>query len=69
MAIAKVAEYAHLSGAELEALALDLEMIRLDIEDSREKLLLYMKTGLLGPASGNSTLQLSEGKPKPEPKE
>ena len=35
MAIAKVAEYAHLSGAELEALALDLEMIRLDIEDSR----------------------------------
>jgi len=44
-------------------------MRHLDITDTRDKLLLYMKTGLLGPASGNSTLQLSEGKPKPEPKE
>jgi fatty acid desaturase len=35
MAIAKVAEYAHLSGADLEALAVDLEMIRFDIEASR----------------------------------
>jgi NADPH-dependent stearoyl-CoA 9-desaturase len=35
MAIAKVAEYAHLSGADLEALGVDLERIRLDIEDSR----------------------------------
>jgi argininosuccinate synthase len=38
----------------------------LDITDTRDKLLLYLKTGLLGPASGSSTLQLSEGKTKPD---
>ena len=35
MAIADVAEYAHLSHADLEALAIELEAIRRDIEDSR----------------------------------
>jgi len=35
MAIAEVAEYAHLSDADIEALAAELEAIRLDIEDSR----------------------------------
>ncbi len=35
MAIADVAEYAHLSDADLEALAVALEAIRRDIEDSR----------------------------------
>jgi NADPH-dependent stearoyl-CoA 9-desaturase len=35
MAITDVAEYAHLSVADLEALAADLEAIRRDIEDSR----------------------------------
>jgi fatty acid desaturase len=35
MAIARVAEYAHLSAEDVEALAVDLETIRLDIEDSR----------------------------------
>jgi fatty acid desaturase len=35
MAIADVAEYAHLSDADLEALAVELEAIRRDIEDSR----------------------------------
>ena len=35
MAIAEVAEYAHLSDADIEALAVELEAIRLDIEDSR----------------------------------
>ena len=44
-------------------------MRNLDITDTRDKLLLYMKAGLLGPSSGNSTLQLSEGNPKAESKE
>jgi NADPH-dependent stearoyl-CoA 9-desaturase len=35
MAIADVAEYAHLSAADVEALALELDAIRLDIEESR----------------------------------
>ncbi len=35
MAITDVAEYAHLSATELEALAVDLDAIRRDIEDSR----------------------------------
>jgi NADPH-dependent stearoyl-CoA 9-desaturase len=35
MAIADVAEYAHLSAADVEALAVELDAIRLDIEDSR----------------------------------
>lgn len=35
MAITDVAEYAHLSAADLEALAADLDAIRRDIEDSR----------------------------------
>ena len=35
MAIADVAEYAHLSDADLEALGCELEAIRRDIEDSR----------------------------------
>src|SRR6516165_2375679 len=43
-----------------------LTMRHLDITDTRDKLLLYLKTGLLGPASGSSTLQLSEGKTKPD---
>ena len=41
-----------------------LTMRHLDITDTRDKLLLYTKAGLLGPSSGNSTLQLSEGNPK-----
>ena len=36
MAIADVAEYAHLSDADLEALGCELEAIRRDIEDSRD---------------------------------
>ena len=35
MAIAHVAEYAHLSAADVESLALDLDTIRLDVEESR----------------------------------
>ena len=35
MAIAEVAEYAHLSDADIEALAAELDAIRADIEDSR----------------------------------
>jgi NADPH-dependent stearoyl-CoA 9-desaturase len=35
MAIAEVAEYAHVSGVDIEALAAELEAIRVDIEDSR----------------------------------
>jgi fatty acid desaturase len=35
MAIADVAEYTHLSAADVEALAVELDGIRLDIEDSR----------------------------------
>ena len=35
MAIADVAEYAHLSDADIEALAAELEAIRRDIEDAR----------------------------------
>lgn len=36
MAIAQIAEYAHLSARDVEALAAELEAIRLDIEDSRD---------------------------------
>lgn len=32
MAVAEVAEYAHLSGVDIEALAAELEAIRVDIE-------------------------------------
>ncbi|MDT5275980.1 MAG: NADPH-dependent stearoyl-CoA 9-desaturase, partial [Mycobacterium sp.] len=35
MAITDVAEYAHLSDADVEALAVELDAIRHDIEDSR----------------------------------
>jgi hypothetical protein len=35
MAIAEVAEDAHLSGVDIEALAAELEAMRVDIEDSR----------------------------------
>jgi len=42
-----------------------LTMRHLDITDTRDKLLLYMKTGLLGPSSGSSMSLLSEPeKPK-----
>src|SRR5580704_15295163 len=42
-----------------------LTMRHLDITDTRDKLLLYMKTGLLGPSSGSSMSLLSEpDKPK-----
>src|SRR5580658_3819118 len=46
-----------------------LTMRHLDITDTRDKLLLYMKTGLLGPASGSSMSLLSAGvDPDPEVK-
>jgi argininosuccinate synthase len=38
-----------------------LTMRHLDITDTRDKLMLYMKTGLLGPASGSSMSLLSGG--------
>jgi len=38
-----------------------LTMRHLDITDTRDKLLLYMKTGLLGPSSGSSMSLLSGG--------
>src|ERR1700690_1268953 len=38
-----------------------LTMRHLDITDTRDKLMLYLKTGLLGPASGSSMSLLSEG--------
>src|SRR5579863_60962 len=42
-----------------------LTMRHLDITDTRDKLLAYMKTGLLGPSSGSSMSLLSEPeKPK-----
>ena len=37
MAIADVAQYAHLSDADIEALTAELEAIRRDIEDSRDQ--------------------------------
>jgi argininosuccinate synthase len=46
-----------------------LTMRHLDITDTRDKLLLYLKTGLLGPASGNSTSLLTEGTIKDEPED
>ena len=46
-----------------------LTMRHLDITDTRDKLLLYLKTGLLGPASGNSTSLLTEGTIKAEPED
>ena len=46
-----------------------LTMRNLDITDTRDKLLLYLKTGLLGPASGNSTSLLTEGTIKAEPED
>jgi argininosuccinate synthase len=45
-----------------------LTMRHLDITDTRDKLLLYMKTGLLGPSSGSSMSLLSGGE-EPEEKE
>ena len=44
-----------------------LTMRHLDITDTRDKLLLYMKTGLLGPASGSSMSLLPDGTMDPEP--
>ena len=49
-----------------------LTMRNLDITDTRDKLLLYMKAGLLGPSSGGSMPLLSEaemegGAPDPLP--
>src|ERR1700733_6947776 len=38
-----------------------LTMRHLDITDTRDKLMLYMKTGLLGPGSGSSMSLLSDG--------
>jgi argininosuccinate synthase len=38
-----------------------LTMRTLDIEDSREKLLLYMKTGLIGPGTEGSMPLLGSG--------
>src|ERR1035438_6414593 len=46
-----------------------LTMRHLDITDTRDKLLLYMKTGLLGPGSGGSMPLLGEGAIKTEPEE
>ena len=43
-----------------------LTMRHLDITDTRDKLLVYMKTGLLGPASGGSMPLLADGPAKPE---
>ena len=43
-----------------------LTMRHLDITDTRDKLMLYMKTGLLGPTSGSSMGLLSGGDPEPE---
>jgi argininosuccinate synthase len=42
-------------------------MRHLDITDTRDKLLLYMKTGLLGPASGGSLPLLGESTINAEP--
>jgi hypothetical protein len=36
-------------------------MRHLDITDTRDKLLIYTKTGLIGPSSGSSMSLLSEG--------
>jgi hypothetical protein len=44
-------------------------MRHLDITDTRDKLLQYMKTGLLGPASGSSMSLLSEAAQESEKKE
>src|SRR5262249_22312752 len=38
-----------------------LTMRNLDIEDTREKLMTYVKTGLLAPATGSPLPQLSDG--------
>ncbi len=46
-----------------------LTMRHLDITDTRDKLMLYSKTGLLGPGSGSSMSLLSDGAEKPEPEE
>jgi len=43
-----------------------LTMRHLDITDTRDKLMLYMKTGLIGAGSGSSTLLLPEGDSKKE---
>jgi argininosuccinate synthase len=44
-----------------------LTMRHLDITDTRDKLMLYIKTGLLGPASGSSMSLLTDGgEEKPE---
>jgi argininosuccinate synthase len=46
-----------------------LTMRHLDITDTRDKLALYLKAGLLGPASGSSMSLLSDGEIKSEPEE
>ena len=44
-----------------------LTMRHLDITDTRDKLMLYMKTGLIGPSSGSSmSLLAGAGEPEPE---
>ena len=43
-----------------------LTMRHLDITDTRDKLMLYMKAGLLGPTSGSSMGLLSEGETEKE---
>jgi argininosuccinate synthase len=43
-----------------------LTMRHLDITDTRDKLMLYMKTGLIGAGSGSSSLLLPEGNSKKE---
>jgi argininosuccinate synthase len=45
-----------------------LTMRNLDLADTRDKLLIYIKTGLLGPAGGNDLpLPIEASKPDPEP--
>jgi argininosuccinate synthase len=44
-----------------------LTMRHLDIMDTRDKLLLYMKAGLIGPKSGSSLSLLSDGSIEGEP--
>jgi argininosuccinate synthase len=42
-----------------------LTMRNLDIADTREKLVTYMKTGLLRPAEGSPLPQLTDGDKRP----
>jgi argininosuccinate synthase len=45
-----------------------LTMRNLDLEDTREKLLIYMKTGLIGPKTGEQIPLLTEGPDEPSSK-